>query len=236
MEASHLFRSHPPSLGYQHLFSFGELPVECSVGRNVSLGDPSNPNMWLTTVWATQLVSPRIFKSTQSDAKNKNIWNEFTLICFPILMAGRICFCGQGQWDQGTTDFLDRNMNYHVALKSPWAPHPLESQAPGTHTADLCRQYDPAGLEPGGDYLLLWGQGVYDILMLYWVCMAGVSIRRKRHAQRHRMGHWVRTEPPFSLLHWHSGHQLPPKATNGKVCHGDWSWAKVIKPGHMSGL
>ena len=44
----HLFRDHPPSLGHQHLFSFGELHIECSFGGNVSLGDPSNPDLWLT--------------------------------------------------------------------------------------------------------------------------------------------------------------------------------------------
>lgn len=75
--------------------------------------------------------------------------------------------------------YLDRSMNYHVALNSPWGPHLLESRDPGSNTADLCSQCGQAGLEPGGDHLLSEARESMIFPHCTWSGMGEVSTEGK---------------------------------------------------------
>lgn len=46
------------------------------------------------------------------------------------------------------------------------------------------------------------------------------------------MCHWVRTEPPSSLIHWYSASPRSPKATDGRNAHHkSQSWVEVTMLG-----
>ena len=103
----------------------------------------------------------------------------------------------------------------------------------GTNPADLCSQYGQAGLESGGDHLL-WGQGTYGISMLYLVWHRRSEHRGKKACPKAWDVSLAKDLASFSFIPWYSAHQLSLRAADGrKAHHGNWSWVKVIKPGHM---